>query len=458
MVGINSQINNNIQAPAQNQNDVELKAFTAPTIHSSYQDIIDSYSDIMELKDNTIAKTIANHRRNKERASATLIGAAWGVLQGGCFAGIYGIAKLVPQIQNLGIVKWLVNDLDKWVESARRVNPNKSTMHHMIIGMLSKTSWLVLSGAILGFAADLYSTYRNTRINGRVSHTKQGCAGDCWLLSGLNSLANTKNGKEVIKNAIKVNDDNSITIKFKGINKEYNITRKELNDASREYVPDIDENGKVVAYCKKYSKGDGDVLAFELAFEKYRDELKNGKINLPPDTPSYAYEFLLNAKNPIEAGTSNQVYYLLTGKKASMIDLKQPENFPNIKKLNALNLYSKQYYEKFIKDFSSNPNKYAASCNFNIKESIPFKNKHHEKVKLTSHHAYAIKNINSKYVTLIDPHKSRVPIEIPIDMFKEKAGAIWFHNLFDDNDEQQNPLKSLAHLQGINDKYINEHY
>lgn len=458
MVVINSQINNNIQAPAQNQNDVELKAFTAPTIHSSYQDIIDSYSDIMELKDNTIAKTIANHRRNKERISATALGAAWGVCQGAFFAGIYGLAKAVPKMQDIGLIKWFVDDLDKWIEHAKTVDPSKSARQHLAVGILSKTAWLVLSGAVLGFAADWYSTYMNTRINGRVSHTKQGCAGDCWLLSGLNSLANTKNGKEVIKNAIKVNVDNSITIKFKGINKEYNITRKELNDASREYVPDIDENGKVVAYCKKYSKGDGDVLAFELAFEKYRDELKNGKINLPSDTPSYAYEFLSHAENPIEAGTASQVYYLLSGKKSSMIDLKQPMNFPDTKKLNALNLYSKQYYEKFIKDFSSNPNKYAATCTLNIKESIPFKNKHHEKVKLISKHAYAIKNINSKYVTLMDPHKSRVPIEIPIDMFKEKVGAIWFHNLLDDNDTQQNPLKSLAHLQGVNDKYINEHY
>lgn len=457
MVGINSQINN-IQTLTQNQNDIELKTFNAPNIHSSYQDLIDSYSDIMEIKDNTIAKTIANHRRNKERIGATTLGAAWGLCQGAFLAGIYGVAKAIPKMQNIGIVKWFVDDLDKWVARAKTVNPAKSTKYHLSIGILSKTAWLVLSGAALGFAADWYSTYMNTRINGKISNTKQGCSGDCWLLSGLNSLANSKKGKEVIKDAIKVNDDNSITIKFKGINKEYNITRKELKDASREYVPDIDENGKVVAYCRKYSKGDGDVLAFELAFEKYRNDLKNGNIKLPLDIPSYAYEFLLHAKNPIEAGTSNQVYYLLTGKKASMIDLKQPENFPNIKKLNALNLYSKQYFEKFIKDFSSNPNKYAVSCNLNIKESIPFKNKHHENVKLTFHHAYAIKNINSKYVTLIDPHKSRIPIEIPLDMFKEKVGAIWFYNLLDDNDEQQKPLKSLAHLQGLNDKYINENY
>lgn len=457
MVGINSQINN-IQIQAQNHNDIELKAFTAPTIHSSYQDLIDSYSDIMEIKDNTIAKTIANHRRNKERISATALGAAWGVCQGAFFAGIYGIAKAVPKIQNIGLVKWFVNDLDKWVARARTADPTKSARDHLAVGILSKTAWLVLSGAVLGFAADWYSTYMNTRINGKVSNTKQGCSGDCWMLSGLNSLANTKAGKEVIKDSIKVNNDNSITIKFKGINKEYNITRKELKDASREYIPDIDENGKVVGYCRKYSKGDGDVLAFELAFEKYRDDLKKGKITLPPETPSYAFEFLSHSKNPLEAGTANQVYYLLTGKKASMIDLKQPENFPNTMNLNSLNLYSKQYYEKFIKDFSSNPNKYAATCNLNIKESIPFKNKHHEKVKLISKHAYAIKNINSKYVTLIDPHKSRVPIEIPLDMFKEKVGAIWFYNLSDENDSLQNPLKSLAHLQGINDKYINEHY
>ena len=440
MVGINSQINN-IQTQTQNQNDVELKAFTTPTIHSSYQDIIDSYTDILEFKNNKIATIIANYRKKKERISATAIGAAWGVCQGAFFTGVYALAKVLPKMQNFTPIKWLVNDLDKWVTRARIANPAKSTRHHLSVGILSKTAWLVLSGAVLGFAADLYSTYMNTRINGKISNTKQGCIGDCWMLSGLNSLANTKKGKEVIKNAIKVNDDNSITIKFKGINKEYNITRKELNDASREYVPDIDENGKVVAYCKKYSKGDGDVLAFELAFEKYRDDLKNGRINLPPDTPSYASEILSHSQNFIDAGTASQLYYLLTGKKSSMIDLKQPMNFPNTKNLNALNLYSKQYYEKFIKDFSSNPNKYAATCTLNVKESIPFKNKHHEKVKLISKHAYAIKNINSKYVTLMDPHKSRVPIEIPID-----------------NDEQQKPLKSLAHLQGINDKYINEHY
>ena len=424
----------------------QVLGITAPTIHSNYQDIIDTYNDIQEIKNNSIAVTIANHRKNKERAGAAFIGATWGVLQGAFFAGVYGLAKVVPSVQKVPVIKWLVGNLDKWVQRSQQLHPEKSLKHHIAVGMLSKTFWLVLSGAALGLAADLYTTHSNTKISGRISNTKQGNLNDSALLSALNSLSYSQAGKYAIQHAIKVNNDNSVTVRFKGVDKEYTITRKELKNASKAYDIEFDDKGKVKKYDKKYSKGDGDVLAFELAFEKYTNDLKNKNIKYNSQIPSYAINSPNQDISTQEAVTANQVYYLLTGEKAAQIDMKK-DSQTDAKALNTLNLYSKSYYQHFIKDFAQNPNSYAATCKFDIKEPFTAINKHNEKVKLLPDSTYAIKKIGKKFVTIVDPKKSRVAIEIPVEDFKSKVASVYFINLC-----KKNPPPALTTYAELNSK------
>ena len=214
----------NINIP---QNDNPVLGITAPTIHSNYQDIMDTYNDIVDIKDNGIAVTIANHRKNKERIGATAIGFVWGAIQGGLFAGGYALAKSFPSVQKLPAVKWVVGKVDEWVIKAQKLHPEKSRFYHLAAGVGMKVLYSALTSAALGFAFDIYKTYSNTRINGKVSNNKQGMLGDCYLLSGLNSLSYSKFGRDSIKNSIHKNKDNTITVHLKGINKDYTITKQE---------------------------------------------------------------------------------------------------------------------------------------------------------------------------------------------------------------------------------------
>lgn len=90
-------------------------------------------------------------------------------------------------------------------------------------------------------------------------------AGDCWLLSQMNSMAQTKWGKEAFKNAITKEDDGSFTVHFKGVNKDIKISQKEFEKAQKDSY---------------YSNGDADALLYELATEKHFKEtgLNNGTI------------------------------------------------------------------------------------------------------------------------------------------------------------------------------------
>ena len=55
-----------------------------------------------------------------------------------------------------------------------------------------------------------------TSINGEIENTEQGDAGDCWLLTHINGLRDTKWGKKLIKNAIKPDGAGGAVITFKG--------------------------------------------------------------------------------------------------------------------------------------------------------------------------------------------------------------------------------------------------
>ena len=51
-------------------------------------------------------------------------------------------------------------------------------------------------------------------IDGEIGDFKQGYLGDCWFLSGLDSLSNTSQGRKLLQDAIKVNSDDTYTVTF----------------------------------------------------------------------------------------------------------------------------------------------------------------------------------------------------------------------------------------------------
>ena len=69
-------------------------------------------------------------------------------------------------------------------------------------------------------------------------------------------------------------------------------------------------------------------------------------------------------------------------------------------------------------------------------------------------HEYAIKKINDKYVTIVDPQKSRIPIEVPVDMFKSIVGSVYYFN--NNENEEEKPLQALADMSSLKDRCMND--
>ena len=112
-------------------------------------------------------------------------------------------------------------------------------------------------------SSKIYLDGKEISANGIIENSQQGDIGDCWLLAQINALSDTDFGKNILKNAILLNQDGSYTINLKGVNKQYTFTPQEIQQA-------VDS--------KKYSFGDLDVLLLELSFEKYYNQLSNREI------------------------------------------------------------------------------------------------------------------------------------------------------------------------------------
>ncbi len=127
-----------------------------------------------------------------------------------------------------------------------------------------------------------HTPYANTT-DGYIGDSKQNKRGDCYFLAELNAIRNTKAGQKVLQQNCKKNKDGSYTVTLPGANKireeyakrglecpitgTYKISKSALNIAGNNSM---------------YSKGDLEVVAYELAMEAYRAEMylnqkQNGK-------------------------------------------------------------------------------------------------------------------------------------------------------------------------------------
>lgn len=204
--------------------------------------------------------------------------------------------------------------------------------------------------------------------------------GDCWLLSGLNSLSYTDEGSEMIKNAMTVNDDGSIDIYFKGIDTTYNVTLEEMKE-----------------YNETRFTGDDDVMAFEIATIKFRTDLLNGKTF--GNNYSLNYCEMASEGKELWAGWSKTVWEMFTG-----LDL--VSNQTNGNKL------SEQ-----LDEFENNKNTLMTIgvsdlANTGGVSTMYVKNSDNENIKFYKNHSYAVKNVTENEVTLVDPINSEKEIKI----------------------------------------------
>lgn len=98
--------------------------------------------------------------------------------------------------------------------------------------------------------------YKLIPANGKIDATfNQGYVMDCWLLSAIKSLSINPKGLDMLNDLISIDDKGNVTVKLKGVGKEYTMSKEELEGAN------------------EFAQGDLDVRAIELAVNKYLHEI-----------------------------------------------------------------------------------------------------------------------------------------------------------------------------------------
>ena len=281
--------------------------------------------------------------------------------------------------------------------------------------------------------------------DGMIGEFKQGASGDCWLLSGLRALSTSPIGVDIIKNSITKNDDGSVSVQFKGLNSSYTITEEEFNRATQSFVTSPDGVKERV-----YSNGDADVLVFELAAEKLRTDIRDGKFD-DANVPNYA-KTLVNKKDPIGGGKSGQLFYLLTGNEVCGI-LGQDIVTPDGKILCKNN---KDKFSEFFERYSNDNKKYAAG--FNVANKVSIQDITGKEIRLVPNHEYTIEGTMERNLIISNPHNSARKIIIPAENLFEQIGELNYQNLKDNYDFFDDTLKKHLIKSTKADEYMNNNY
>ena len=239
-------------------------------------------------------------------------------------------------------------------------------------------------------------------VNGKIDEFKQGDKNDCWLLASIKAISEHPDGAKIIKDAIKQNPNGDVIVELKGVGISYPITKEEILAAKT---------------TGKYATGDDDVLAIELAFEKYRIHIVDsgkatGKNPFSPNYMQYYYP-----SNPLESGFSKNAIEILTGKKAKRIAPLVDKNLI----LNDTKIEFKKYGEEVLKPYILDKNNVVVAA---------------LQTKEDSAHAYYVKGMIDDKVVLIDPYNSSKEVVMPKDEFFSKVKDFTYTNLKEDCDKQ----------------------
>lgn len=241
-------------------------------------------------------------------------------------------------------------------------------------------------------------------INESIEASQQGYVGDCWLLSGLNSLSYSEKGQQLINDAITINDDGSYTVTFAGIGDSVNITNQDLKQARQSGL---------------YSTGDDDVLLMEVAFEKILDEIQNGNIKISGDTTNLSFLTADEGQiSSLDGGWLSDMIYLLTGDDLEFIT-------------------NKSSFTEFLDKMEANPDDYVAKLSFPSSAEGETDDYNtitdiygNEIYELGSGgHAFAIKSVSNGVVTIVNPHDSSKEYQISYDELIYSARNIEYYKL-----------------------------
>lgn len=157
----------------------------------------------------------------------------------------------------------------------RIANTRRIDVDSVMGGSTGKTKPIKIGNTTINIPvkdAPTTSNYSNTT-DGYIGDSAQAKRGDCYLLAEINSIRNTKEGQALLKKNCKKNKDGSYTVTLPGaqairqsygangncqVTGTYSISKEALEKAGA---------------SNKYSNGDLEVVAFELAMEAYRAEM-----------------------------------------------------------------------------------------------------------------------------------------------------------------------------------------
>lgn len=217
-----------------------------------------------------------------------------------------------------------------------------------------------------------------------VGNTRQRDIGECWVLSGVNALRDTKEGAKIIKDSITHNDDGSITVKLKGLKKSYTYSAEQI--VAGKYNNDKNQ---------KFASGDdADMRVLELAFADYRRSIIpsfGNKIMEKLDMPT--------KKDPLNGGYMAEALFVLTGV------------VPKVGRIQS----SK---DKLLEQKMNNPESIALDVDFK---------KDDKEIKdgtITDGHAYSIKRVTKDTVYVVNPWDSSKEIAYPRDRFLKMSGFV----------------------------------
>lgn len=235
----------------------------------------------------------------------------------------------------------------------------------------------------------------NSGKDGTIGYTKQGSTGDCWLLSGINALSYNKKGQEIIKNALEYKDG-------------YTIVHFAIGD-----VEVSDEEIERAQKSPYSSSGDLDMIIFEKAFTKIRDDIHQGEIMIVEDAPYWMSGIEtggISVGSSITGGEALEAYYFLTGKIGTGVLGEQREEMLDAYMNDRENiiLCARTSNEGMIEDIEGNS------------------------VELFAPHAYSIKNVDEDTVTIVNPHDSSKEIVLSRGVFLDNFSGLEALNLSQD--------------------------
>lgn len=143
------------------------------------------------------------------------------------------------------------------------------------------------------------------KADGKIDEFVQGSIGDCWLLSAINGLKRHPKGREILEKSLFVDKDNNITVTLQGPKKQYTFTKEQIDSV-------LNKSGYY------YSTGDRDVLAIEMAVEKFKTE--TAQKSSKRVTNMYNYYIPPSQEDmPLDGGHVYNSLHLLTGMQANRI-------------------------------------------------------------------------------------------------------------------------------------------